>query len=398
TSILPLLVSSVSATIVSYLFLGREPFFPGTFSIFSMHDIPYYIILGLFCGLVSIYFIRSTLFLEDRMNKEAGVFKKWGGCALLLGVLIFLFPPLYGEGYEAMSQLLNGQPIDFEGGVVSRLFVTDKWLILLYFFLIMLLKVFATAFTNAGGGVGGTFGPTLITGALAGFVIARLLNNLSFVTLTEANFVLVGMAGLMAGVMQAPLTAIFLIAEITGGYTLLFPLIITSVLSYGDTHTVEKFSIYSKRIAAQGYLLTHDSDQAVLTLLKTTDLIETNFIPVQPQQSLGDLVKAVAKSSRNLFPVVDENNVFQGIVVLDDIRECMFDVSLYDSKFVYNFMTEPGVTVLNTEKMDSVMNKFEVSDAWSLPVVDAEGHYIGFVSKSKIFSAYREQLQQVSNE
>ena len=309
-----------------------------------------------------------------------------------------MFPPLFGEGYESMSHLLNGQTLDIAGGLVGGWFAGNKWLILLYFFLIMLLKVFATAFTNAGGGVGGTFGPTLITGALAGFVIARLLNNFSFVALPEANFVLVGMAGLMAGVMQAPLTAIFLIAEITGGYTLLFPLIITSVISYGATRTVEKFSIYSKRIAAQGDLLTHDSDQAVLTLLKTTDLIENNFIPVQPLQSLGDLVGVVAKSTRNLFPVVDEENVFQGIVLLDDIREFMFDTSLYDSKFVYNFMSQPAQTVLSTEKMDSVMHKFEKSEAWSLPVLDEESHYLGFVSKSKIFSAYREQLQQVSNE
>jgi chloride channel protein, CIC family len=254
------------------------------------------------------------------------------------------------------------------------------------------------SFTNAGGGLGGTFGPTLIVGGIAGFILARVINLSGFHTLPEANFVLVGMAGLMAGVMQAPMTAIFLIAEITGGYQLLMPLIICSAVSFGTIRLFEPYSIYTKRIAKSGELLTHDSDRAVLTLLKTSDLIEGNFTPVRIKDSLGDLVKAVAKSKRNVFPVLDSEDHFQGIILLDDIREIMFDKDMYDSVFVYNLMKDAPDIVFNDEKMESVMKKFEKNDAWNLPVVDSNMKYLGFVSKSKIFSSYREQLQQVSHD
>ena len=268
-----------------------------------------------------------------------------------------------------------------------------------FFLLILLLKVFSMSFTNAGGGVGGTFGPTLFIGAISGFVISRTINLIGGSGLVpEQNFVLVGMAGLMAGVMQAPMTAIFLIAEISGGYDLLIPLILTSTVSFGLTRLVEPYSIYTKRIAKRGELLTHDSDQAVLTLLKTNDLIENDFNSIEIDATLRQLVDVVSKSHRNIFPVIDSKGHFQGFVSLEDIRRDMFKVEQYDTLHVYNFMKSAPAYVYIDEKMDSVMNKFETTGAWNLPVIDSDRTYLGFVSKSKIFSAYRDQLKQVSHD
>ncbi|HPK30268.1 MAG TPA: chloride channel protein, partial [Bacteroidales bacterium] len=315
-----------------------------------------------------------------------------------MGVLVFLFPPLYGEGYNSLTLMLNNNPIEMAGGIIGERVLANKWSVLLFFTAILLVKVYATAFTNAGGGVGGTFGPTLFTGALAGFVVARFINITGIHVIPEANFVLVGMGGLMAGVMQAPMTAIFLIAEITGGYDLLIPLILTSAISFATIRLVEQYSIYTKRIAQQGDLLTHDSDKAVLILLKTSDLIETDFSTISIDGNLGDLVKVIATSCRNIFPVVDDSNQFQGIVFLDDVRTTMFDRSLYESIKIKDIMKNAPAHVCDDEKMESVMNKFEVTQAWNLPVVDKNNKYLGFVSKSKIFSSYREQLQQVSHD
>lgn len=398
TSILPLLTSTVVATAVSYLFLGRDVAFASTIDPFVMRNIPYYLLLGIFCGFVSLYFTRTTLALEDKIKKITNPYKRWAICAGMLGLLIFLFPPLFGEGYASLGSLLAGNPLEGVDSPVFGSLMKYKWFVPIFFAAVLIFKVFAMSFTNAGGGLGGTFGPTLIVGGIAGFILARVINLSGFHTLPEANFVLVGMSGLMAGVMQAPMTAIFLIAEITGGYQLLMPLIICSAVSFGTIRLFEPYSIYTKRIAKSGELLTHDSDRSVLILLKTTDLIENDFTPVRLQDSLGVLVKAVAKSKRNIFPVLDEQDKFQGIILLDDIREIMFDKEQYDSVFVYNLMKEAPALVLCDEKMESVMKKFEKSDAWNLPVVDYDKKYLGFVSKSKIFSSYREQLQQVSHD
>ncbi len=401
SSILPLLLSTVSATVISYLFLGDSLPFECTLSPFTMRNIPFYIVLGLFSAACSIYFTRTTLWLEDRIKSIEGPFTRWFFSAACLGLLIFLFPPLYGEGYDSLSVLLNGREITFESKTVLGFFMNTPWTIPLFFLLILLLKVFSMSFTNAGGGVGGTFGPTLFVGAVAGFVLSRTVNLLfggSGLHVPEQNSVLVGMAGLMAGVMQAPMTAIFLIAEISGGYELLVPLILTSTISFGATRMVEQYSIYTKRIAKKGELLTHDSDQAVLTLLKTSDLIESDFTPVKIDATLGELVDAVSESSRNIFPVVDTRKHFQGYVSLEDIRKDMFKKDLYDKMYVYNYMKSSPEYVYVDEKMDSVMKKFEKTDAWNLPVVDHYRTYIGFVSKSKIFSAYRNQLREVSHD
>ncbi len=401
TSMMPLLLSTVSATVVSYTLLGSSTPFECTLTPFVLKNIPYYIILGLFCGACSIYFIRTTLKLEDRIGKMENVYLKWIICAVGLGILIFLFPPLYGEGYESLGVLLNGKELSLDGQTPLAFLAHSPWSVPLFFLLILLLKVFSMTLTNAGGGVGGTFGPTLFVGAIAGFVVARTLNLLFDGTATsipEQNFVLVGMAGLMAGVMQAPMTAIFLIAEISGGYDLFLPLILTSTIAFGTTRIVEKYSIYTKRIAQRGELLTHDSDQAVLTLLKVSDVIETDFSTVKIDDTLGRLVEVISESTRNIFPVLDSRDRFQGFVSLEDIRKDMFRTDEYETLHVFNFMRSAEEYVYEDEKMDSVMKKFEVTSAWNLPVVRRDRTYVGFVSKSKIFSAYRDELKVVSQD
>lgn len=401
TSMMPLLFSTVSATMVSYIFLGDALPFECTLTPFRIVNVPFYVLLGFFCGLCSLYFLRTTLWLEDKLGKVKNPYVKWAFCAGGLGLLIFLFPPLYGEGYDALSPLLNGQSISYDGDTILAFMLHRPWLVPVFFALILILKVFSMTLTNAGGGVGGTFGPTLFVGAMAGFLLARVANLLLAGTefiVPEQNFVLVGMAGLMAGVMQAPMTAIFLIAEISGGYELFIPLIITASIAFGTIRIFEKYSIYTKRIAKSGDLLTHDSDQAVLTLLKVTDLVERGFSPVQIDATLGELVQVISCSSRNIFPVIDSNRHFQGYVSLEDVRKDMFRPELYTKMHVFNFMKSSPAYVYEDEKMDSVMNKFESTDAWNLPVVKKDRTYIGFVSKSKIFSAYRDELKELSQD
>jgi chloride channel protein, CIC family len=262
----------------------------------------------------------------------------------------------------------------------------------IFLIFVMFFKVVSMSLTNAGGGVGGTFGPTLFMGGICGFVTARIINLIGWVSLPEENFTLVGMGGLMAGVMHAPLTGIFLIAEITGGYDLLMPLMITSATSYILINRFEPNSIYTKRLAMQGDLITHNKDQAVLTLLKLNDLIETDFDLIKPDDSLGNLINVIANTHRNLFPVVDDDNKLQGILLLDDVRTIMFDRDLYNTVLVKNYMHSSTNVINNSDTMERVVNKFNVDNAWNLPVVDAENHYLGFVSKSKLFGAYREQL------
>jgi CIC family chloride channel protein len=401
TSMMPLLISTVSATVISYGLMGDSLPFLCTLSPFALKNIPFYILLGIFCGGVSIYFLRTTLWLEDKIGTIKNPFTKWIFCAVGLGLLIFLFPPLFGEGYGSLSPLLNGGDLSFQGDTILAPLLQNPWLLLLFFVLILVLKVFSMTFTNAGGGVGGTFGPTLFMGAIAGFVLARTINLLlagtSF-TVPEQNFVLVGMAGLMAGVMQAPMTAIFLIAEISGGYELLIPLIITAAIAFGTTRLVEQYSIYTKRIAHTGELLTHDSDKAVLTLLKTSEVIETDFSSLQIDDTLGTMVQVIANSNRNIFPVLDSKKHFQGYVSLEDVRRDMFQTDQYQKLHVYNYMKTAPDYVYDDEPMDSVMQKFEKTDAWNLPVVNRNRTYIGFVSKSKIFSAYRDELKELSQD
>ena len=401
SSIIPLLVSTVTAICVTYFTIGRELEFATSVVSFNLSNIPFYLLLGVCCGFMSLYFIRTSLWLEGKIGAINNIYKKLLYCALLLGVLIFIFPPLYGEGYSSLGKMLNYEvETTFSDTLFSFIgkYNTAAWFIPLFWFFVMMTKVFSMSLTNAGGGVGGTFGPTLFVGGTCGFVLSRIINLSDIIALPEANFALAGMGGLMAGVMHAPMTGIFLIAEITGGYALIIPLIITVTASYIVTNTFEKNSIYTKRLALSGDLLTHDKDQTVLTLLSVEKVIEKNFETVYPTDSLRYLIEVVAKTKRNIFPVVDNNNVFEGLLYLDDIRSIMFDSHKYDNTFVKDVMHNNITTIRSDEKMDVVVNKFQSSGAWNLPVVDKGDHYVGMISKSKLFSEYREQLIEVSGE
>lgn len=401
SSLLPLLISTVSATVVAYLFRGQTPLFGCTLTDFSMVNIPFYIILGVVAGFGSLYFTNMTLWLEDRIGKMDNRFLKWVLCSLALGLLIFLFPPLYGEGYDSLGALLNGQDIAVEGRTVLAGLMSSTWGVPLFFALIFLLKVFAMTLTNAGGGVGGTFGPTLFAGAIVGFVVARCLNLVlegSGLAVPEQNFVLVGMAALMAGVMQAPMTAIFLIAEISGGYQLFIPLILTAAVSFGTVRIFEKYSIYTKRIAQSGDLITHDNDRAVLTLMRTRDLIRDKYPRIGTDNTLRDLVDIVKNNSSAVVPVVGEGDKFEGYIDVDDQREVLFSTSEYDTLHVFNLMIQPPVVILDTDKMDMVMDKFDSTGAWRLPVLDENGKYLGFISRSRMMMAYREELKEISRD
>lgn len=396
SSMLPLLLSTISATVIAYIFQGQTPTFSCELTDFSMGNIPFYIILGIVAGFCSLYFTSTTLWLEDRIGKISNGYLRWILCAAGLGVLIFLFPPLYGQGYDSLQALLMGEEISVEGNTALGFLMTSPWGVPVFFALIFLFKVVAMTLTNAGGGVGGTFGPTLFAGAIMGFVVARCI-NLAGGGVPEQNFVLVGMAAMMAGVMQAPMTAIFLIAEISGGYGLLIPLILTATISFATVRVFEKYSIYTKRIAQSGDLLTHDNDQAVLTLLKTGDLVRDKYPRISVDASLGDIMQVVSTSTAAVFPVLDAAGRFQGVLEMDDIRKHMFNTSEYGTLMVYNLMHDAPAHVGVEEKMESVVGKFDRTGAWRLPVLDSDGKYLGFISKSRILMAYRTELKEISS-
>ncbi len=397
-SLIPLLISAVSAASVSYFLLGRDVVFAyQVVKPFFLKNIPYFILLGLFCGMVSLYFTRFAMAIEGRYSRIRNPFRKWLVGSITLGLMIFVFPPLYGEGYETLQALLDGRSSEIFNNSLFYSFQNEYWLLLLTLLVLLVFKVIAMASTTGAGGIGGTFAPTLFMGGVAGFFVARLINQVGFIDVSESNFALVGMAGMMAGVMHAPLTAVFLIAELTGGYALFIPLIITSTISFITIRYFEPHSIYTKQLAARGELLTHHKDKAVLTLLQLGKVVETDFSTLHPDDTLGRLVRVVSNSKRNIFPVVDTTGDLLGVVLLDDIRQIMFSPELYDSTFVRELMTLPPDFVVIDESMESVMRKFEATQAWNLPVIDG-GKYVGFVSKSKIFSAYRSVLVQFSEE
>lgn len=397
-SIVPLLISAVTATTISYFLLGREVTF--AFEIveqFTLYKIPYYILLGIFCGFMSLYFTRQAMWVESKFAKIKNQYKRVLIGAVVLGVLIFLFPPLYGEGFTTLQSLLDGNPKSILDNSLLYSFKDNVWVIIASLGFILIFKVYAMAATTGAGGVGGIFAPTLFLGGVAGYFLSKLLNTVVGTELNEGNFTLVGMAGMMAGVMHAPLTAIFLIAELTGGYALFIPLMIASTVAYITIMYFEPHSIYTKRLAARGELITHHKDKAVLTLLKLGNVVEKDFVTVKPTDTLGKLVESISSSRRNIFPVVDSENKMMGIVLLDDVRELMFETEKYDTILVSELMVAAPEYISTDEPMERVMNKFESTGAWNLPVID-NGKYFGFVSKSKIFSAYREVLLQFSDE
>ena len=403
TSVAPLLISSVTATAISYILTGTDPMFPlDTAEPFLVNRIPWYLVLGVVCGLISLYFTRGMNKLEQWFKHA--IRSMWAKLLIggvVLSVLIYIFPPLYGEGYDVIRQLINGDsmsaiqnsPLEHNEWAARN----GHWLLLTYFGFIVLFKIVASVATNGAGGVGGIFAPSLFMGAITGFLTARIM-NMSGLMVPEANFALVGMAGLMSGVMHAPLTGIFLIAELTGGYHLFMPLMIVSVISYLTIMLFEPHSLYAMRLAQKGELLTHNKDRNVLTLLKMDSVLETDFITIFPDMTLGELVKVISESHRNIFPVIDHEGHLKGILLLDEVRNIMFQPRLYKRFTVGQLMTSPAAVLSFDQPMEKVMEVFEDTGAWNLPVVDQDRRYLGFVSKSKIFNSYRHVLVHFSEE
>jgi CIC family chloride channel protein len=398
SSIVPLLISSVTAATVAYFLMGDKVLF--TFNIaeaFNISNIPWYLMLGIISGMISLYFSKMTLFLEGNYEKIKNVYLRLILGGVVLGFLIYFLPPFYGEGYDSIMNLLNGNGnLLLSNSIFDRF--SDNYLAVGLFMLgLIFFKVIASSSTNGAGGVGGIFAPTLFIGGINGYFVAGLLRKFISVDLPDNRFVLVGMAGMMAGVMHAPLTAIFLIAEITGGYDLLIPLIITSTIAYITTRSFEKHSIYHLQLAERGELITHDKDKAVLTRMDWKKEIETDLIRIRPDNTLEDLTKIISKSKRNIFPVVDEYNILEGIICLDDVREIMFNRDLYKSVFVKDLITIPQSYIDKKENIETVMDTFRRTGAWNLPVLD-KGYYVGFISKSRIYSTYRELHIEFSEE
>ncbi len=397
-SIVPLLISSVSATVVAYFLMGREVEFSfAVHNAFQMKNLVYYILLGIGSGLVSLYFTKASLYIEKKFREVQGVYRKVLLGGLILGVLVFILPPLFGEGYDVLQMLMTGNAKELTQHSFFYPFRNNELILIVFFAFVMIFKVIAMSVTTGSGGVGGLFAPSLYTGGIFGFILASLANTTGLVNLPEMNFTLAGMAGVMAGVMHAPLTAIFLIAEITNGYDLFIPLILTSAASYVTIRSFNKHSLYHIRLAQKGELITHHKDKAVLTLMRLDSVIENDLEIIHPDARLGELVQIVSRSSRNLFPVVDERGMFMGVVLLNDIRDVMFNQELYNKITVLSVMTIPPAFVEPSDSMETVMDKFEKTEAWNLPVV-SNGKYLGFISKSKVFSAYRTLLMDFSEE
>ena len=398
SSLLPLLISSVTAATLSYILMGTEATFEFHMeNAFSIARVPHVMMLGVVCGLVSLYFTHVTVAIERQFKKLNNPYVKLAIGGSILSVLIFLFPPLYGEGYETINHLINGSSENII--LENSLFYGHAKLLFLYMLFIILFKAVASTVTNCGGGCGGIFAPSLFLGCVTGYLFAGLCNMSGIgMPVSDKNFALFGMAALMSGVFHAPLTGVFLIAELTGGYALFLPLMIVSVCSYLTVRMFDSNNIYAVRLAQRGELITHHKDQAVLTILKVSDVIEKNFMRVSPDMDLGQLTSVVAKTKRNIFPVVNAANRLVGIIYLDDIRHMMFRQELYHRYSVATLMREVTERLSIEEPMEAVMRKFEESGAWNLPVEDINGEYIGFISKSAIFTAYRKTLLEFTSD
>jgi len=400
-SMLPLLLASISGVLTSYFFLGDEALF--SFSItekFEIKDTFFYIVLGVGTAFASIYFTKMYFGILTFFERFKSPKYKLLVGGLAIGIMLYFIPPLYGEGFGFINNLLHGDHIAALGKTPFDSYTNNIWVVIALLFGITIFKAVAMTTTFAAGGSGGIFIPTMVMGSALGNVVAKVINNLGLgLSVNESNFTLIGMAGLIAGVLQAPLTAIFLIAEITGGYVLFVPLMITSTISFLLTKNAIDYTIYTRELAEQGALITHDKDQAVLTLMKLDEIIERDFKTIRQDMKLGELVhKTVAKSTRNIFPVIDANDALVGIVSLDDIREFMFDTSMYDKISVESFMhNAPELIFYETDSMKKVMQKFQDSNAWNLPVIK-NGKYSGFISKSKLLTAYRRKLINFTQE
>ncbi len=402
-SLLPLLTTSITSVCVSYALYGTSPQFDFNLTKeFSIDIIPACIVLGIFCGLLSLYFTRTMNWLEGIFGRLNNPIYKFLMGATVLSTLIFFFPAMYGEGYEVINQLINeASALEITS---HSLFYGDETNMLLYLGLVMVFKVFATSATNGGGGCGGTFAPSLFLGCIAGFVFAHIwdmtlgLHYGSSCFVSAKNCGLYGMAGLMSGVMHAPMTGIFLIAELTGGYKLFVPLMIVSAISFLVINMFEPHSIYAMRLARRGDLITHDKDKAILTVLSLESLVERDYKTVTPDMDLRQLTTVISKSHRNLFPVVSNSGVFLGVVSLDTVRNVMFRSELYHNYKVSSFMKEPPALLSINDTLKTVTKKFEDTGAWNLPIVGEGKRYVGFVSRSGLFNSYRQTLKEFSQE
>lgn len=394
-SMLPLLLASISGVLTSYFFLGNEVLFSFSLSEgFQLEDTFFYILLGVGTAFSSIYFTKMYFAIFDFFKRFKSPKYKLLVGGIAIGIMLYAIPPLYGEGFGFINNLLDGDHLKALGKTPFDAHTHNIWVVIALLFGITIFKAIAMTTTFAAGGAGGIFIPTMVMGSALGNVVAKVINNLGLgFSVSESNFTLIGMAGLIAGVIHAPLTAIFLIAEITGGYQLFVPLMITASISYLITKNALDYTIYTKELAKIGAVLTHNKDQMVLTLLEMDDVIEKNFKSVHPEMTLGQMLhESVSKSKRNIFPVLNEEEKLMGIIVLDDIREFMFDTELYNSTYVKNLMHAPPEHIFyGSDTMKQVMQKFQDSGAWNLPVIQ-EGKYMGFISKSKLLTAYRRKL------
>lgn len=401
TSLLPLLVTSVTAVGLTFAVSGTNPIFEFHLQdAFSVNRIPAYLALGIVCGLVALYFTRTMNFLEGIFRKLQGRYKKFLLGAAMLSLLIYLFPSLYGEGYDLITLLLNGNgQADWDTAMDRSLFYGSNHL-LIYLFLIVVFKVFASTATNGGGGCGGIFAPSLFLGCICGFIFCRLWNmyDVLGIDIPERNFAMLGMCGLMSGVMHAPLTGIFLIAELTGGYALFMPLMIVATGSYLTIKYFEPHSIYAMRLAQRGELLTHHTDKSILTLMSMDSVIQHYDQVLYPDMNLGDVAAQVSNSKNHVFPVVNKQMQFVGAVYLDDIRHLVFRTELYRNFAVSQLMTQPEALLSVNDPMEVVVSVFDKTGAWTLPVVDEEGIFVGFIRKSTVLTVYRQMLADLSND
>lgn len=398
-SLMPLLVASVAGTSLSFFLLGKSVMFSYTVSSdFQLENIPLYIALGIFTGAVSIYFLKASGFIESLFKKISKTYIRIIIGGTVLSLLIFLFPILYGEGYESLKAILNGKGDTLLFNSFFWNFRDNAWVFLAFLFLILIFKIWAMATTNAAGGVGGVFAPSLFMGGIAGYFIAILCKVALGINVPVENFVLAGMAGVMSGVMHSPLTAIFLIAELTSGYGLFIPLMITSALSFITVIPFEPHSIYTKSLAANGELITHHKDKAALSQINISKLIETDFSIVYKEDSLGELVKTIASSKRNVFPVIDKHNHFLGVIFLDEIRNDIFKTELYKTVFVKDLMFMPEYSITPNESMESIVKKFRSSGYYNMPVIDDHKKYIGFISRANLYTNYKNIIEEISED
>lgn len=398
-TVIPLLISSISAVAIALMLRGFDPIIAISLTpadAFQLRQIPLFILLGMLCGLMSYYFTTVNARVGAIFKKIESPYKKWLLGGAILGILIYIFPPLYGEGYEGFMTLMHGHPSDLFDNSLFYRFSHIDWVVILFIIATMFFKVIAMASTNAAGGVGGTFAPSLFVGAFMGAITALVCNALFDWHMSIVSFTLVGMAGVMSGVMKAPLTSIFLIAELSNGYGLFIPLMITSCIAFAIDYYLDPDSIYTKQLRKKGELLTHDKDASVFVMLKLEDLVQDDGVYINENQTLGDIVRIISRERHDdYFPVLDEQSHLLGIVRLNDVREDLFDPSKYNNS-VRLYMLQSPDKILQHEQIQSVLRRFDENRVWVLPVVDKENRYLGYISKNRILNAYREQLVNIS--